>query len=467
MFPTHWTGRLLVVSLLFFVSSCSDIYDLYEALKDYGYRAGQPLGPKKVPVNETFLGGYAYEQLPVIVSKKDELTYNIKFLHTRLGNENRSVDAFATQFNEFAFLNLVIGESYYFVRLAPWAFENGKFNISVLTTEFGQIVSQDRMKSWLKAFPGTNTKSYLDANGAEQEIDLYYDLAFTRLTEAEALAMQEKELNDAKTNLFEGCGSYTEYAFLVENYPGDPLLALAQNALFNRCNTIEEYQEFIVNFPGTALAEVAESSIRQIIQNYEYADALSVDKVEFEAAVAVNSIEGYDKFYYTCNTQPYKDSALKRIDRLASVLAREDIEKEWEGGNHYRAIRLLFYKIEYMDHNKDVDWIIELATTYSLVLQDKALYQETLLYLDLIVLRNVSNDQYLAICMSKVLLLWADYDIEQLFELYEPKIADTFDSGFTFKEVLKQKYEALVDLGIVFPNQEAVWKKIKKMKVID
>jgi hypothetical protein len=466
MFPTPWTRKTIALSLLLLASSCGDILDLYEAVKDYGYRANQPLGAKKVPVNETFLGAYVYEQLPVIVSKKDELTYHIKFLHTRLGNENRSVDAFASQLGGFTFLNLQMGDFYCFVRMNT-AENTGLVSASVLLDGLERVVPQDKIRAWLAVNAGTDQLLYKNENGEEKQLDLYFNIDFKRIIEEEALAMQEEELYNERLGLFTRCYSYEQYKYLLVTFPGDELQGLAVEALFNRCNTIEEYQQFIVHFPGSALAEVAEASIRQIIQNYEYADALLVDEAEFDAAVAVNSIEGYDKFYYTCQTDAYRDSALRRIDLLASNLQQRDIEKEWESENHHHAIRLLFYKIEYMDNNKDLDWIIDLALTYPLVLQDKELYQEALIYLDLLLLRNVTNDQYLNIYRSKILLLWADYDIEQLFELYEPRIADTYDSGLTFKDALKEKYKSLEASGIVFPNQDAVWKKMKKMKVID
>lgn len=61
--------------------SCrQDIVDFFEAIQDYGYRSLQPLSLKKLPVNENITGGYVYQGLPVIISKKDANTYQIKFL---------------------------------------------------------------------------------------------------------------------------------------------------------------------------------------------------------------------------------------------------------------------------------------------------------------------------------------------------------------------------------------------------
>ncbi|MBK9192253.1 MAG: hypothetical protein IPM77_12510 [Crocinitomicaceae bacterium] len=142
-------GIFLVLFSAVFLCSCKhEIVDFFEAIQDYGYRTVQPLGQKSVPVNDAILGGYVYEGLPVIISKKDPLSYEIKFLSVLLHKEDAIIEAHTTQISGVTYFNLAMG-NYYCIMQANLIM-NKQLEIKLMKEAFKDFVSEKELKSWLE-----------------------------------------------------------------------------------------------------------------------------------------------------------------------------------------------------------------------------------------------------------------------------------------------------------------------------
>jgi hypothetical protein len=458
-FKRFW---ILLLFPVFLLSCKQEIVDFFEAIQDYGYRSLQPLGPKKVPVNENLLGGYVYDGLPVIISKKDQTTYEIKFLSILLYKEDAVVEAHATQIGTSVFLNLAMGDYYCFMRVNLIMAQ--ELQIDLLKDALKEYVPQDKIKSWLEQHPGETTYMYDVENG--YSLDIYFSFVFEKITVNEALRIQENRLRAERRELFENCSGYAEYEELVKLYPNDEFKELAILSLYEDCETIEDYKALMAYFPNSSWAEEAEKQIKFIIETQRLAEFLAVDQKAFEEVLKTNTLDGYEAFKLTCNTNAYRDSASAHIALLASRITKDDVEWKWTNGESERAFTLLFYKIDYLKNTSEASWIIDLLTTYTLIYNQPEMSRKTLQYFDVLVAKKVRGDDFLNLYLGKGFVLWSLNEIEPAIKTFELKLMDTYDSdGSTFKEHIKSKYTLYTGQGITFPDQKNTWKRIKKLKI--
>lgn len=455
------SGLLAVLT----ISCKQEILDFFEAIKDYGYRSTQPLGPKKVPVNDALLGGYVYDGLPVIISKKDETTYVIEFLSILLNRESKLIEAHATILAGSTFLNLAMGDYYCFMRTN--LILNEELQIDLLKDALKEYVPQEKLKGWLEAHPGEELYPYKDTYGENYNLEIYYSFIFTRITIDEARSIQKERLRNARMDLFENCSSYEEYEELVSAYPNDEFENLAVISLFNRCETIEEFKQFMAYFPQSDLVAEAKLQIEYIIENERLAEFLALDKKNYDQTKSINTIDAYEQFLTKAQTKIYRDSAAIQISFLAQKITKDDVEWKWTNGEDVKALQLMYYKIDFMKGTEGIDWVIDLLTLYTLKHNDKAQTRISLEYLDKIAKKNIVGDDFLNLYLCKGFILWSLSEFELCIKVFELKLGDTFSKGETFKEVIKQKYESYIGQGIAFPEQSATWKRIKKLKLQD
>lgn len=455
----------LFVLAVFLVSCNQHIIDFFEAIQDYGYRSQQPLGPKKVPVNDNLLGGYVYDELPVIISKRDNYTYEIKFLSVLLYKEDAIIEAHATQLGTSTFLNLAMGEYYCFMRVN--LIMNQQLQIELLKDALKEYVPQEKIKSWLEKNPTTSLYEYQE-NGEDYSMEVYFSFLFERVTIQEALRIQENRLRLARMELFQDCSSYGDYETLVKMYPNDEFTGLAIRSLFNRCETIEDLREFIAYFPETDLAADAEARIREIIETQRNEEFLALDKRAYDKAKAENTIDSYEAFLTVANTKNYRDSANNCIAALSSSITRNDVEWKWTNGESEKAFKLLFYKTDHLKDPLEAGWIIELMTLYTLKYGQPEMGRKVLTYFDLLVSRKISGDDFLDLYTGKGFILWMLGENELCIKTFELKMSDVYEeTGQSFKDHLKITYENYTAQGIVFPDQKNTWKQIKKLKPVE
>ncbi|MBL7900165.1 MAG: hypothetical protein JNJ99_16640 [Crocinitomicaceae bacterium] len=455
---------LLFLAVAVSLWSCKhEIVDFFEAIQDYGYRTVQPLGQKSIPVNDAILGGYVYEGLPVIISKKDQLTYEIKFLSVLLHKEDAIIEAHTTQIAGVTYFNLAMG-NYYCIMQANLIM-NKQLEIKLMKEAFKDFVSEKELKSWLEKNPGVEEHWYTE-NGSEWNLIIYFSFVFEKVTIDEALRIQKLKLTEARKNLFENCETYIEFEELKKRYPNDEFTILAVESLLENCATIEELNAFIAYFPQYPdMIVKAKESISFIIETYRQEEFRAKDEKSFETAKKLNSIDGYTAFRDSCYTRAYKDSAEIRIADLASKINIEDVEWKWTNGDQLQAMNLLFYKIDYLKDISEATWIIEKITLYTLRLNDAELSKKVLGYFDKLVEKRVGYDDFLLLCIGKGFILWSVGDMENALQTFELKLGIYCDScGMTVKEKIKSDYEFYVENGISFPNQKENWKKIKKLK---
>jgi len=465
MKPTR-LKRIAVAGMLLLVTvSCKqEIIDFFEAIKDYGYRSVQPLGPKKVDVNDALLGGYVYDGLPVVISKKDQVTYKIEFLSVLLYRESTIIEAHATQLGGSTFLNLLMGDYYCFMRVN--LILNEELQIDLLKEALKEFVPQEKLKSWLEAHPGAESYTVpADESGSgEYDMEIYFSFIFNRITVDEARSIQAERLRMARRELFDNCTSYDEYEELLKTYPNDEFKNLAVISLFEQCKTIEEYKQFMTYFPDSELTKEAQLRIDYIIEEVRRAEFLALDKKNFEQTKTINTIDAYEQFLATCGTKVYKDSANSQIAYLAGKISKDDVEWKWTNGEEVKAIGLIYYKIDYMTDMRDIAWVIDLLTIYTLKHNDKEQTKKSLTYIDKIAGKNIADDNFLNLYISKGFILWSLGEYDLCITTFELKLSDVMESGITFKEAVKVKYESYINQGIAFPEQSATWKRIKKLK---
>lgn len=458
--------RFLYLLLLpVFLMSCrQELVDFFEAIQDYGYRSVQPLGPNKTLVNENMLGGYVYDGLPVIISKKNETTYEIRFLSVLLHKEDAVVEAHATQIGTTTFLNLNMGDYYCIMRAN--LILSSQLQIDLLREELKEYIAQDQIRSWLEKNPGQTTYVYDAVN--DYAMDVYYSFVFEKVTVQSALQIQKDRLREERRILFENCSSYAEYESLIHQYPNDEFIGLAEQSLLESCKTIEELREFIAYFPDSHLIKTAEEKIRYIAETERLQEFLAIDQNAFLLAKKENSIDAMETFREKNYTSAYDDSATAFIAFLATSITRDEVEWKWTNGDSQGAITLLNYKIDYLKNLREAGWIIELITLYTLKMNNDTVRQNTLNYYNKLVERKVYGDAFLDLYLGKGFVLWSANEIEVAIRTFELKLQDVYEAdGLTFQEHIKLKYNYYVEQGIQFPDQKYNWKRIKKLKPLN
>lgn len=454
----------LLLAIPVFLFSCKqEILDFFEAIQDYGYRSLQPLGPKNVPVNDNLLGGYVYDGLPVIISKKDANTYQIKFLSVLLHKEDAVADAHATQIGTATFLNLAMGDYYCFMRVNLMM--NTELQIELLKDALKEYVPANKIKAWLEKNPDATSYTYTDAEGTSYDMDIFFSFIFQRVTVDEALRMQQEKLRYARQQLFEECDSYFEYEDLVHRFPNDEFRELAEFSIFNRCERLEEFKEFISYFPDSQFRDEAEAAIKNIIETERLAEFLAIDQQNFQEVIAMNTRDAYKAFADSAYTNAYRDSAMIRFGNLAAHITQDEVEWKWTNGEPEAAFDLLFLKVDYLKNRHEIPWIVDHFTLYALQYNKAEMTEKVLTYFDKFVARGVFGDDFLDIYLNKGFLQWSLNDVQDAVATFDLKLNHIYEKdGSTFKENIKLKYKWLCEQGITFPDQKANWKRIKKLK---
>jgi hypothetical protein len=442
---------LLTIFLL--TTSCGkEIRDFFKAIEKYGYKSKEPLSKKSVAVDKQLLGGYVYNSLPVIISEKDKFTYKLTFLSVELDLVNAEVEAFMSEINNSHYLNINMGDSYAFLKVSSVI--NNELPVKLLRNSLDSYVKPENLNAWLQKHG--NEEEYTPEN--QSSIDIYYSFVFKKVTIDKAYQIQKELLHQKMVELFGSCKDYFTYDQLEKRYPDEPLLTIARENIFNNCKTIETYQGFITRFPNDILAEKAKEKIDEI-------KMFKADSVNFNAAIKQNSIDAYQSFLNNSSTSVFKDSANVIITSLANNITENDIEWRWTGSSKTDALKLLFQKIDYSDQPLNSIWYQQHLTFYCLKLQQPDITEKGLLYLDKLATKNPSKNEMLNLYLSKGFLLWSLEKIDLCIEVFHSKIEDSYtgDNAVSFRYKLKSWYKDLKGSDVVFPNEKATWKKIKKL----
>ncbi len=446
---------ILVASLIVFAltSSCGkEIRDFFKAIEKYGYKSKEPLSKKNIAVDMQLLGGYVYNSLPVIISKKDDFTYQLTFLAVELDLEDVKVDAHMSIINEDRYLNIDMGENYSFLKIS--SFFNNELQVQLLRNSIEPYVTPAKLRWWLEKHGREDSF----APDSVAPVDIYYGFLFNKITVDKAYQIQREQIHEEMTRLFTACKDYYTYDELEKRYPNEPLLASARENIFNKCNTIEAYQAFVKKFPGDVLAERALSRIQEI-------KMFKADSVNFIVAAKQNTIEAYEGFINNSSTAVFRDSAGVNITLLANRITENDIEWRWTGSSRSDALKLIFQKIDYADKPLSPEWYQQHLTFYCLKLQQPDVTEKGLLYLDKLAQKNPSKNEMLNLYLSKGFMLWSLDKTALAVEVFRSKIEEwyTGDGAVAFRTKLKLWYKDLKESDIGFPQEKATWKKVRKL----
>ncbi|MEI6853800.1 MAG: hypothetical protein WCL06_13220, partial [Bacteroidota bacterium] len=434
-------------------TSCGkEIRDFFKAIDHYGYKAKDPLSKKTVTVDKQLLGGYVYNSLPVIISAKDDFTYQLTFLAVELDLEDVKVDAHMSVIKNDRYLNINMGENYSFLKIS--SFFNNQLEVSLLRNSIEPYVKPENLKSWLEK----HGREQSFAPDSVSSVDIFYGFAFNKITVEKAYQIQREQIHEKMVDLFNGCKEYYCYDELEKRYPNEPLLAEVRENIFNKCKTIENYQVFINRFPGDALSEKAKSRIAEI-------KMFKADSVNFTFAVKQNTIDAYENFINNSSTSVFRDSAGAFVTALANRITENDIEWRWTGSSRTDALKLIYQKIDYSDQPLSQEWYQQHLTFYCLKLMQPDVTEKGLTYLDKLAAKNPSTNEMLNLYLSKGFLLWSLEKIDLSLEVFKSKINETYtgDNGISVRTRLKLWYKDLKGSDIIFPKEKATWKKIRKL----
>jgi hypothetical protein len=433
-------------------TSCKGVKDLLEAIEKYGYKSTMPLGDKKIPVEQQLLGGFVYNAMPLVISKKDEFTYLITFLTTELEGSNTEIEAWMTELDNSRYLNLEIGDVYSFLKIKP--VYNNECEIRLLRSTIDPYVTPSTLKSWLLKHGREDQFITPDSS----TIDIFYSFNFDKISPERAYLIQAETLQDKKISLFGSCSSYYQYESLAKKYPGDPLLAGARENLLKKCESLEDFKTFIKYFPDDILAEKAKMKIGEIT-------TFIADSTNYAAAKRSNTIEAYQGFIADCKIRAYKDSAQSRIIPLVQKITKDDIEWRWTGGKRNEAVQYILYKIDYSGDSLDKDWYSKHLTLYNLKIAQTASAEVAVQYFDKMVSQTPTHDELLNLYICKGFLYWSMGSFDLSLEAFKAKISEHFnDNGKdTYRKAIRLRYKEYQNEKIVFPDEKQMWRKIKKL----
>lgn len=452
-----------IIALFFIISCNNEITDFFESIRDNGYRSTKPLGPEKVKVNEDLLGGFVYQSLPVIISKKSTYLYEINFLSTDLYKEDRVVEGHISKVGGFSFMNLKMGDYYCFLRF-NMLFEE-ELQVDLVKSGLKKHVKETELKKWLASNADQGIFKYKDEYGDQRELNAYYSFTFEKITTIRAYEIQKNELYAAKESLFKDCYSYDRYDELVALYPNDEFKVLGQYSLYKKCESKYQFQSFVEHFPNSNYSKLANEAIQKIEEEEARLLLIKKDRLSYEKASKTNTIEGLEHYLEIRQTEFYVDTTLYQIKELVKSITVEDIEWKWVGGEKEKALQMIFYKIEYLEKLSDINWIIEHMSFYTLKMNSKPTTEKTLGYMDKLFERKISSDSRLNLFMEKGFLLWSMGKTEMAINTFRSKIKSKYIlESITFKEKIKEKYKYYIDQDVVFLEEKPTWKKVKKLK---
>jgi hypothetical protein len=434
-------------------TSCKEIRDLLKAIDKYGYKSSIPLGKKEIPVDKLLTGSYVYNDLPLIISEKDNLTYQIKFLSTELDGTDIVVEAFLSKIGNSKYLNIDLGYNYSFLKISAVSITRD-VNVKLLRNSIDQVVTEKNLVSWL--LKNGEKDDFLNKDSIP--VDIFYSFSFTRITNERAYHIKAEQLQAKKEVLFNTCKDYETYKTLLEKYPGDQLLTNARESIFRKCNTIDDYKEFVSYFADDALSLKAKKMITEMTLYIK-------DSVDFNASKVKNDIDAYLNFIEGCSTTKFKDSAASRLTPLIANISEDNIEWKWNGGAKNEAIKLIFYKIDYAGRYININWYNEHLTIYCLKLQQPEIKEKALLYLDKLASGNTTKNELLDLYISKGFIFWSLERYDQSIEVFRSRIKEIYlnKNDLTFKKSIKENYKKFQSEGIKFPDNKNIWKKIKKL----
>lgn len=434
-------------------TSCKEIRDLLKAIDKYGYKSSVPLTKKELPVEKLLLGSFVYNDLPIIISEKDANTYLIKFLSTELDGNDIEVDAFLSKVGNSKYLNLDLGYSYSFLKISDVSISRD-VNVKLLRNTIDQYVTEKNLVSWL--VKNGDRDEFLNKDSVE--VDIFYTFSFTRISQDRAYQIKAEQLKEKKEALFNSCNDYETYDKLSAKYPGDPLLAHAREGIFKECRSISDYQTFVDKFADDVLSEKAK---KLIVEKQLYIK----DSLAFNSIKNSNDIDIYLKFIEGCATQKFKDSASIRITPLIAKISEDNIEWKWNGGEKNEALKLIFYKIDFNGKYINSAWYNEHIAAYCLKIQQPELKEKGIIYIDKLAVGNPTKDELLDLYISKGFILWSLAKYDQAIDVFKSKINEHYNNrdGLSFKKSLKDRFKKYQKDGIVFPDEKAMWKKIKNL----
>jgi hypothetical protein len=446
---------ILILSLIVFTltTSCGkEIRDFFKAIERYGYKSKDPLSKKTILVDKQLLGGYVYNSLPVIISAKDDFTYQLTFLAVELDLEDVKVDAHMSEINNDRYLNINMGENYSFLKIS--SFFNNELSVKLLRNSIEPYVKPEHLRSWLEKH-GREESFEPDSVAS---VDIYSSFAFNKITVDKAYQIQREQLHEKMVDLFQSCKDYYNYDQLEKRYPNEPLLSKARENILNKCKTIDSYEAFIKRFPDDALVENAKTRIQEL-------KMFKADSLNFNVALKQNTIDAYEKFVNNSSTAIFRDSANTRMTMLANNITENDIEWKWTGSSKTDAITLIFQKIDHSGAQYDWQWYEQHLTFYCLKLQQPDVTEKGLLYLDMLAAKNPTKNEMLNLYLSKGFLLWSLDKTDLAIEVFRSKIEDSYsgDNAVSFRNKLKSWYKDLKEVEIVFPKEKATWKKVRKL----
>jgi hypothetical protein len=445
------TGMLL--SFLFLFTGCKDreITNFPDAIEKYGFKSSKPLSGKETAVDNNLLGGYVYNSLPLILSRKDNYTYLITFLSTELDRADEAIEAHMTVIGDDQYLNLDLGNTYAFLKVVSTF--NNSLQVKLLRNTIGTYV-KDNLKNWLVKNGGQ--EDIEDENGLS--VSIYYMFTFEKVTPERAKEIQAGQLLLKKTELFNSCADYVAYAALETRFPNDPMLTFARKNLLDKCSTIEDYNVFIARFAGDPLCEEAKKRIYDL--NRRLADSLN-----YAGAIKTNTIAGYEQFISGSSTAAFKDSAKYRILNLVNAINEDNIEWKWTSEKRSEAIQYIFYKIDYTPGNINKEWYLKHLTLYCLLDTTKENKEKGLSYLDKMVQNNPSKDELLNLYLSKGFLSWSLEKYDLALEVFKSKIGEVYtgEEKMIFRKKIKLQYKDYKQQRIFFPKEKETWKAIRKL----
>lgn len=459
--------RVGLITLLIVLTSCNDkITDLFEAIKDYGYRLENPLGPKSTKIDKELVGGYVYDGLPVIIEEKNSTTYSIKFLTTSLYKEDRVIDGHLTMLGKYAFMNLDMGN--YFCVAKSVLSPDGFFRVSLVRNALDTKIPENKLKNFLTNHAGDEKYEYKNSEGEEREIRIYSTFSFERVTPAKAYQLQEDELYSHKTSLYENCKSIKKYQRLEELFPPDKsLVRKGHLSILENCENFEEIELFMATFPNSPVADIALQKLDEIKTEQLMAEWYRQDSVAFYNAKDKGTIEAFQVFLEDPKTEEFNKRANTEIRSLANNITHENIEWKWTSGKAESATQSIFYMIDYADlDNQDYSFLADRLTYYSLKKLNRKWREKVIDCFGKMVALNPGHDAMLDIYMGKGFVLWSLPRLDLTVMAFKSQVKETYLRDETsFKKAFKSKFKYYTkEEGIDFPEQKSTYRTIKKLK---
>ena len=290
--------KLKIIGLILFISvlSCKQgkVLDLLKSLKHYSYSSYKPLSGKHTKIESDLLGAYEYNSLPVIISKRDQYTYNVKFLAMDSAKNNQTTVAHLTYLGNYRFLNIKIGDAYTFLRVKV-----------DLEKDLNIYAVKSTLKSYIK---NDKIKAFLTENGDEQygkvpyqphssdsiKTKIYNHFLFNRITVSQAYALQREKIYGSYAKKYADCSDYDCYNDLYKENPYDTLLQISVLNIYERSNTLSELYFFTKKFPNNELTPIAFEKIKEL-EHY------NKELKRFKSVKQEHTIPSYQEFKSSCD----------------------------------------------------------------------------------------------------------------------------------------------------------------------